>query len=391
MPPPVTSRPGVVTRAKNATQRPGLVDLESQHIWRGPVEMAEVRSKERLDTRLTDQRLYATLKKVAEIQDQQQHNDFKASIQKVAPSLRCEKKVDQVPDDNDAFDKAIPAEKAVETQQVDPMDEGLGIDEDAPPMQRQRLAEPEFDDYSNFKSGDEGVPRKRKVAYYDYFNFGTDDEDLAPIAAREPPKKKKKKGDGLRDIVATLQKNPPGENSKVKMNLVTQVPPIPALKGKVKAHPLCVEFYIYPNIIADRYFFFTFGITSRHHLTTMTLYLCETTLFYHHLRSSATRSPSVAHPTTKPTVGLVGNWIDEVANAGRSTPSLSYGSSQSRVGLNRNWLASGSRGSPSTESQLGALEHDIEDEILSCLAPEPKASIAQPPVNYYFSLGPCSY
>jgi hypothetical protein len=236
--------------------------------------MAKVRSIARLDTRHTDQRLYAALKKVAEIQDQQQADDFEANIQKLAPSLRrWEKKSYQVPDDNDALHEAIPVETEVETQEVDPMDEGLSIDEeDAPPMQRQRLAEPDFDDYSNFKSGDEeGVLRKRPVPYYNYFNFGSDDEDLAPIAARKEPPKKKKKGDGLRDVVATLRKNPPGENSsKVKMRVTQVAPPIPAPKGKVKARPLCVQFFTsYPNIFADRSFYDG-------------PYLPETTLFYHH-------------------------------------------------------------------------------------------------------------
>jgi hypothetical protein len=264
-PPPVASRPGVVTRAKNATQRPGLVDRESQPIRRGPAEMAKVRSIARLDTRHTDQRLYAALKKVAEIQDQQQDDDFEANIQKLAPSLRrWEKKSNQVPDDNDALHEAIPVETEVETQEVDPMDEGLSIDEeDAPPMQRQRLAEPDFDDYSNFKSGDEeGVLRKRPVPYYNYFNFGSDDEDLAPIAARKEPPKKKKKGDGLRDVVATLRKNPPGENSsKVKMRVTQVAPPIPAPKGKVKARPQCVQFFTsYPIFLLT--VLFTMALTS---------------------------------------------------------------------------------------------------------------------------------
>ena len=84
-------RTGLTTHAKNATQRPGLVDLKPQQKQRGPVEMAKVRSAIHLNTRLTDQRLHATLNKVAEVQDQQQKEDIEANVPKVAPSLRHQK------------------------------------------------------------------------------------------------------------------------------------------------------------------------------------------------------------------------------------------------------------------------------------------------------------
>ena len=51
--------------------------------------------------------------------------------------------------------------------------------------------------------------------------------------------------------------------------------------------------------------------------------LSETTLFYNYLLDiSVARIPAVAHPTTKSNSGLVGNWADQVAIAGRSTPSF---------------------------------------------------------------------
>ena len=217
--PPVIARPGVATQAKNATQRPGLVDRESTQNRRGPAEMAKVRSTARLNTRLTDQRLHAALKKVAEIQDQQHVKDIYASIPKMAPSLRRhEKPANEVPDDDNALEEALPVEM-LETQQVDPMDEDLSVDEeDAPPVASKKRLAPD---------------------YYDYWNFGSDEH----IATELP--KKKKKGDGLRDVVVALRKNTPSENLELKMNLVTKVPPIPAPKGKGKRpRSLCVQFYV---------------------------------------------------------------------------------------------------------------------------------------------------
>lgn len=217
--PPVIPRAGVATRAKNATQRPGLIDRESKQTRRGPAEMAKVRSTARLNTRLTDQRLHATLKNVAEIQDQQHVKDINASVPKMAPSLRRhEKQANEVLGDENALREAEAfTAKTLDTQQVDPMDEDLSVDEeDALP-----------------------VPSKKRLApdYYDYWNFGSD-EDIATELPR-----KKKKGDGLRDVVVALRKNVPSENLELKMNLVTKVPPIPAPKGK-RPRSLCVQFYV---------------------------------------------------------------------------------------------------------------------------------------------------
>jgi regulatory protein YycI of two-component signal transduction system YycFG len=75
-----------VTRAKNATQRPGLVDAQQKR--RSVAEMAKVRSEERLNKKLTEQRLYAALKKVAKVQDQNHDEDIEANIPILAPSLR---------------------------------------------------------------------------------------------------------------------------------------------------------------------------------------------------------------------------------------------------------------------------------------------------------------
>ena len=130
--PPVIPRAGVATRAKNATQRPGLIDRESKQTRRGPAEMAKVRSTARLNTRLTDQRLHAALKNVAEIQDQQHVKDINASVPKMAPSLRRhEKQANEVLGDENALREAEAfTAKTLDTQQVDPMDEDLSIDEE---------------------------------------------------------------------------------------------------------------------------------------------------------------------------------------------------------------------------------------------------------------------
>jgi hypothetical protein len=72
----------------------------------------------------------------------------------------------------------------------------------------------------------------------------------------------------------------------------------------------------------------------------MILFLTETTLFYHHLRTTGTRAPPVAYPTTKSNSGIIANWADHVADAARSTPTLSS-YNPSRAGLDP--VASGSR------------------------------------------------
>ena len=81
---------------------------------------------------------------------------------------------------------------------------------------------------------------------------------------------------------------------------------------------------------------------------------------------------------------MVGNWIDIVAEATRSTPSLSHGSS-TPVGLGGNALASGSRAARPSAGRLGRLREDpvpdIEDDINR--APEHEASTAKAPVNFF--------
>jgi hypothetical protein len=224
MPPAPTPKchEGAVTWAKNVTQHPGLVDHKTLPKWRGPTEMAKVRSEAQLNVKLTDKHLYATLKNIAKIQDRQQVKDSQANIPKVVLLLRHQDKhantVPNTADDNDAPNDPFPEE----SQQVDQMYKGISVDEEdelLPVVQSKAQAEPEF---------------------YNYFNFGSDED----AGAEEPPKKKKK-GDGLQDVVTSLCKNPPGNgaNSKLKLNLVTKVPPpIPAPKGK-KPHPLCVQLY----------------------------------------------------------------------------------------------------------------------------------------------------
>jgi hypothetical protein len=85
MPPAPTPKhcEGTVTQAKNVTQCPGLVDRETLPKWRGPAEKAKVRSEAQLKVKLTDKRLYTTLKNVAKIQDRQQVEDSQANIPKL--------------------------------------------------------------------------------------------------------------------------------------------------------------------------------------------------------------------------------------------------------------------------------------------------------------------
>ncbi|KAI9432153.1 hypothetical protein BJY52DRAFT_1086979, partial [Lactarius psammicola] len=77
-----------VTRAKNATQRPGQILVEAQQKRRSAEQMAKVRAQERLDRRITEQGIRAALKHVANIQDRQQSEDAEAGRRVLAPSLR---------------------------------------------------------------------------------------------------------------------------------------------------------------------------------------------------------------------------------------------------------------------------------------------------------------
>ena len=317
--------------------------------------MAKVRSDAHLDTRLTDQRLHAALKKVAGIQDRQVEEDIMTSVPKVAPSLRRqERKASSVPEDNDTPNEASPVENAAESQRVYLMDEEMS-EEEVAPVPLVRPPEPDYDDWFNFKSD---------PAY----------------GLGETPKKKKKKGDGLRDVVATLRKNPPqaGVNEKLKINLVTKIPPIPAPKGK-KPRSLCVPIYIISEYFTDQF--------SSPRLKKMVLCLSETTLFFHQLRTAnGTSSARAAYLNNKTPSGMVGNWIDIVAEANRSTPSLSHGSS-TPVGLGGNALASGSRAARPSTGRLGRLREDPVPDIGDDIdAPEHEASTAKAPVIFFNSL-----
>ncbi|KAH9019353.1 hypothetical protein EDB85DRAFT_1809903, partial [Lactarius pseudohatsudake] len=77
-----------VTRAKNATQHPGKVVLDTQQKRRNAEAMTKVRAQERLDRRTTERGIRAALKYVASIQDQQLVEDAEADQPIRAPSLR---------------------------------------------------------------------------------------------------------------------------------------------------------------------------------------------------------------------------------------------------------------------------------------------------------------
>lgn len=205
-----------VTRAKNATQHPGLVNAQQKR--RSVAEMAKVRSEERLNKKLTEQRLYAALKKVAKVQDQNHDEDIEANIPILAPSLRRHETRGTIVTNTADGDITLDDDLVVaETESVNPVDEDL--DEDDPPVP---------------------VISERQAEINSWYDFGS---DLS--TGEQPPKKKKKKGDGTRELVGTLRKNPPArENPKVNINVfakpTNKVPP-PRPKGKQpQPRSLCV-------------------------------------------------------------------------------------------------------------------------------------------------------
>jgi hypothetical protein len=171
------------------------------------------------------------LKNVARIQDEQRAEDIEADAPKLAPSLRRHETVysPQVADDDDDDD---PVE--VQPKVIGPGDESLE-EEDLQPVADQ--VDSEIDEWFDEKPESE-----------------ENNLEAVVIAGQGQLPKKKKKGDGLRDVIVALRKNLPqaGGNSKLDINLVTKVPPpIPAPKGSKKPRPLCVLFTSWRKYPAD--------------------------------------------------------------------------------------------------------------------------------------------
>ena len=220
-----------VTRAKNANQRPGQVVLDFQQKRRSPGEMSKVRAQERLELGIAEQRLRTALKKVANVQDQQQAEDIEEERRVVAPSLRrhetlLPRHID--PSAADAADESTDSEKEKTDTNDDksnagPPDEDGYVETDEYVEDRSPSPEPsdaEMADIEEEVKRDTGRCRKPSK--------GT--------------KGKKKKGSEMQALIDTLRKNPrpTGEiMNKLDLALVTKVPPIPAPKGK-KARAMCV-------------------------------------------------------------------------------------------------------------------------------------------------------
>ena len=104
------------------------------------------------------------------------------------------------------------------------------------------------------------------------------------------------------------------------------------------------------------------------HPLAMILHLSETALFYNYLLDISARTPTVAYPTAKSDSGLITNWADQVANAGRSTPSLATFHSP-EVGFTPlgppGPLASGSRSKRSSIYQPEVFEIDDKGDTIA--------------------------
>ncbi|KAF8259051.1 hypothetical protein EI94DRAFT_1814058 [Lactarius quietus] len=280
-----------ITRAKNVTQHPGLAILEYQQKRRGHKEMSKVRAQECLDLEIAEQRLCTALKMVAKVQDQQQAEDINASVADDSTDTESEK---EKTDTND--DKSDPGT---------PDDDGYRSNEWA----EDKSPAP---DYSNSELADI-------------------EEGLKQVAGqRGKPDKgskgKKKKGDEIRSLIDTLQKNPHpvGEiPMKLDLMLVTKVPPIPAPKGK-KAHAIAAH--------------------------------------------------TVAHPSNKFSSGIIPNWANGVQVAASNTPPLTTTTSSSSVTgfpIKSNSSATGTSNSNPTyyPIQPDGIERDDESDILATLVP----------------------
>ena len=221
-----------VTRAKNATQRPGQVILDFQQKRRNPVEMSKVRAQERLELGIAEKNFRTALKNVAKVQDRQQAEDVEEERRVVAPSLRRHETLLTPHINASTADESTDSEKEKTDTNDDESDAG-------PP-------DPPDDSYVET---DEYVEDKSPAPEYSDAEMADIEEDLEVkqvAVQRSKPGKgtkgKKKKGEEIQTLINTMHKNPRpvGEiPKKLDLVLVTKVPPIPATKGK-KARATCV-------------------------------------------------------------------------------------------------------------------------------------------------------
>ncbi|KAI9433680.1 hypothetical protein BJY52DRAFT_1231463, partial [Lactarius psammicola] len=182
-----------VTRAKNATQRPGQILVEAQQKRRSAEQMAKVRAQERLDRRITEQGIRAALKHVANIQDRQQSEDAEAGRRVLAPSLRRHETLLVVPSHTDAG-----------TEKGDT----------------------EID-----KRTEEEVAQADDNRWQATWVMGERGE--------EQPRKTKKKGDPMRVLIDSLRKQSRPSGKSIEVSLVTKgTPPVPATKDLHHPPPL---------------------------------------------------------------------------------------------------------------------------------------------------------
>jgi hypothetical protein len=214
-----------VTRAKNATQRPGQAVLDYQQKRRGQKEMSKVRAQERLDLGIAEQRLRTALKTVAEVQDEQQAEDVEEEVLVVAPSLRRHKTHLQCHINASAADTSDSTGTDSEKEKTDTNNDKSDAD---PP------------DDDGYIETDEWVEDKAPAPECSDSELADVEEEVKQVAGeRGKPGKgskgKKKKGDEMRRLIDTLRKNPRPVGDipkKLDLVLVTKVPPIPAPKGK---------------------------------------------------------------------------------------------------------------------------------------------------------------
>jgi hypothetical protein len=120
----------------------------------------------------------------------------------------------------------------------------------------------------------------------------------------------------------------------------------------------------------------------------MTIYISETTLFYHHLR--AAHSVSVAHPSNKSSSGIIPNWANGVrVAAANALPLTTTASSSSVTGFPLKSTSSRTTNSNHTNYpiQPDGLELDDESDILANLVPDYMAQVssqASSPKNVSF-------
>lgn len=202
----------------------GQAVLDFQQKQRNAAKMSKVRAQEHLKLGIAEQCLHTALKKVANVQDQQQAEDVEEEEQVMAPSL-CR------------HETRLP--RHINTSAADTANESTESEMEKTDTNNNRSNTGPLEDDRYIKTNEYVEDRSQSPELSDAVMADIEEKVKWVADQHGKPSKgtkgKKKKGEEMQAFIDTLRKNPcpvgeiPG---KLDLMLVTKVPPIPAPKGK---------------------------------------------------------------------------------------------------------------------------------------------------------------